>query len=138
MLKDIYRSIKVDADVNKLEEVQTFVRDTLTECGADVKFCNQIDIVVEEVFVNIASYAYPDGNGDAVIECGADNESAILVFKDHGTPYNPLNKEDPVIGDPDNMTIGGYGIFMVRNIMDDVTYYYDDSSKENILTLRKK
>lgn len=137
MLKEISKSMSIKADLNNLAEVSEFVRSTLSEGGLDEKFCNQIDIVVEEIFVNIASYAYSGEKGDAVVECKTEGDSAVLVFKDHGIEYNPLKKEDPVIGDPDNMTIGGYGIFMVRNIMDEVSYEYDEQSKENILTMRK-
>ena len=94
---------------------------------------------MEEVYVNIASYAYPDGgDGEAVVECGRDGEEAVLTFKDRGVPYDPTKKDDPVIGDPDRMTIGGYGIFMVRQIMNEVSYRYDETTKENILTMRKK
>lgn len=131
-------TLHIEAEVNRLPEVSEFVKNAFSGLGFDDKFCRQIDIVVEEIYVNIASYAYPKGKGYADVECYADNDTATLIFRDHGVPYNPLKKEDPVTDDPYAMTIGGYGIFMVKEIMDEVIYDYDDSSKENILTLRKK
>ena len=132
-------TLTIEAKLEKLEEVFAFVNRAFSSYGFDEKYCRQLEIVVEEVYVNIASYAYGDGaTGDAIVECGKDGDFGILVFKDHGIPYDPTKKEDPVIGDPDNMTIGGYGIYMVKHIMDEVTYKYDDTEKENILTMRKK
>ena len=132
-------SLHISAEVENLEQVSDFVKGFFAKHGFDEKFCNQLDIVVEEIYVNIASYAYPDGGTkDAYIDCEADNGQAILIFRDHGVPYNPLMKEDPVTDDPYGMTIGGYGIFMVKKIMDEVIYEYNDATKENILTMRKK
>ncbi len=138
-MSDMNRSsLHVSAEVEKLNQVSDFVKDFFAGKGFDAKFCNQLDIVVEEIYVNIASYAYPDGGQkDAYVDCEVDNDQAILIFRDHGIPYNPLMKEDPVTDDPYGMTIGGYGIFMVKKIMDEVIYEYDESTKENILTMRK-
>ena len=131
-------TLVLDAKLDKLSEVFTFVRQFYSSYGFNEKYCKQLDIVVEEVYVNIASYAYAGSEtGDATIECSIDGDTGILVFKDHGTPYDPTLKEDPVLGDPKKMTIGGYGIYMVKQIMDDVSYRYDETEKENILTMRK-
>ena len=97
-----------------------------------------IDIAVEELFVNIASYAYEQGEGVAVVQVtfAEDPLSVEITFIDNGKQYNPLAKADP------NITLsvkerkrGGLGIFMVKNTMDNVSYKYKDG--RNILTITK-
>ena len=98
----------------------------------------QIDIAVEEIFVNIASYAYPNGDGTATISVSeSTSPTAIrITFVDSGIPYNPLAKEDPDITlGAEEREIGGLGIFMVKKSMDDVNYEYTHG--HNRLTLVK-
>ncbi|MCR5323115.1 MAG: ATP-binding protein [Lachnospiraceae bacterium] len=134
-----YSTFRVLAELDRLPEVFGFISRFFVSRGFDDSFCKKMQIAVEEIFVNIASYAYPDDDrGDVVIECAVDDGYAVMRFRDLGIPYDPLKKDDPVIGDPKGMTIGGYGIFMVKQIMDQVEYRYDDLTKENILTMRKK
>ena len=93
---------------------------------------------MEELFVNIASYAYPSGEGEVIVQCRTEqNPSAITIrFRDRGTPFDPLNKPDADITlSAEERQIGGIGIFMVKELMDGVDYAYRDG--ENILTIRK-
>ena len=132
--------MEFEAELNKLPEVADFVKGVMAECGCSRAMIGSMDIAVEEVFVNIASYAYDDGEPDIPvwIECGAKGDDFYLVFRDNGREYNPLDKDDPAIGDPTKMTIGGYGIFMVKTIADRLTYEYDREKGQNILTVIKK
>ena len=98
----------------------------------------QIGVAVEEIFVNIANYAYhPDkGNATVRVEVSGDPVCVTITFVDHGVPYDPLAKDDPdVTLSADDREIGGLGIFMTKRIMDDVAYEYKDG--QNILTLKK-
>ena len=98
----------------------------------------QIDVAIEEIFVNIAHYAYPEGEGDAVISVGADTAAGgvQIVFEDEGIPYDPLKNEDPDITlSAEDRPIGGLGIFMVKKSMDEVSYEYKDG--KNRLTIKK-
>ncbi len=95
-------------------------------------------LAVDEIFCNIASYAYAPGTGDAVIEVDYDKEerSFSIVFKDRGVRYDPLAKDDPdVTLSADQRKIGGLGIFLVKKSMDDMYYEYRDGM--NILHLKK-
>ena len=97
-----------------------------------------IDVAVEELFINIASYSYDSGIGTAVVQVSVldDPLSVEITFIDNGMQYDPLAKEDPDITLPANKRKkGGLGIFMVKKTMDDVTYEYKDG--KNILTIRK-
>ena len=99
----------------------------------------QIDVAVEEIFVNIARYAYTSGEGMARIRLDTDSEPGqmLITFIDSGIPFNPLEVREPdVTLAAHERQIGGLGIFMVRKSMDDVKYKYADN--KNILTLKKK
>ena len=123
---------------DNLPEVLTFVEEQLTALGCSKKIIMQIDIAVEEIFVNIASYAYAPQIGPAVIRTEITEEplSVIISFVDSGRPYDPLARPDPDVHLPaSERRIGGLGIFMVKKSMDDVSYEYKDG--QNILTIKK-
>ena len=126
------------AELSLLPEISDFVKTTFGGFGVPDKVCRQMDIVVEEIFTNISSYAYPDDAPEKPVDvvCGFGEGELYLEFSDSGVPYDPLKKDDPVIGIADQMTIGGYGIFMVKTIADDIEYVYEN--ERNILRMRKK
>ena len=98
----------------------------------------QVDVAIDEIFANIANYAYPDGNGKATIryEPLKEPNGIQLTFIDSGVPFNPLEVKEPdTTLSAEEREIGGLGIFMVRKSMDDVQYEYKD--RHNILTVRK-
>ena len=130
--------LELEAKTENLEEVQTFIDERLERVGFPLKAQMEIDVAVEEIFVNIASYAYApeEGRAKVIVEVSADPGSVSITFVDQGMPYNPLEKEDPDISAPaSEREIGGLGIFMTRKLMDDVLYEYKDG--QNILTLKK-
>ena len=97
-----------------------------------------IKLACEEILVNIASYAYPDGDGELALclENDTENRKVRITFEDSGIPFNPLLEDDPDLGVPmAERNIGGLGIMMVRKRMDCVEYAYSDG--KNILTLTK-
>lgn len=95
-----------------------------------------ISVIVEEIFVNIAHYAYGDQTGNATIQLCFNEDDVAIRFIDSGMEFNPLAKEDPDITlSAEERSIGGLGIFMVKNTMDEVTYQRDGD--KNILTIQK-
>ena len=131
--------ITVNACVDKIAEVVAFVEEQLENMGAGMKAQMQISIAVDELFANIANYAYPNGEGTATVrvEASEDGKKAVITFIDSGVPYNPLEKEDPDITlSAEDRPIGGLGIFMVKKSMDDIAYRYENG--KNILSIRKK
>ena len=127
-----------DAAVDQLDEVLAFVTDQLDQLDCPPRHRIQIEVAVEELFVNIASYAYRPGTGTADVTVEAfDNPKAVeITFRDSGVPYDPLAKQDPDISlSADDRQIGGLGIFMVKKTMDDMRYEYKDN--QNVLTIRK-
>jgi anti-sigma regulatory factor (Ser/Thr protein kinase) len=114
--------------------VSDFVAGRLGDCPPKVK--NQIMIAVDEIFSNIARYAYDVGIGNATIRVAADDD-IIVEFEDSGMAYNPLTADDPDTMLPaEERELGGLGIFMVRKLMDSVEYRREGN--KNILTLIKR
>ena len=131
--------ITVVATLDNLNTVLAFVDKQLEQAGCPLKLMTQVDLAVEEIFVNIARYAYHPDVGEARVRCeaGGDPFQIIVGFADRGRPYNPLDRQDPdVTLDAQRRQIGGLGIFMAKKLMDDIQYEYRDG--KNILTLRKK
>ena len=127
------------ASVEQLEAVRSFLNEQLApyHCADRVRF--QLEVAVEEIFVNIAHYAYcPDQKGTATVSCcvGGDPLQVTIQFEDQGKPFNPLRKEDADITLPaEERQIGGLGILMVKKSMDAVDYTYENG--KNILTIKK-
>ena len=133
------REMDIAATLENLDAVMAFVDQQLEEAGCSMKTQMQIDIAVEEVYVNIAHYAYNPEIGDVTIRVQIEEEplEIILTFIDKGKPFDPLAKEDPdVTLAVEDRQIGGLGIFMVKKSMDNISYEYNEG--RNILTLKKK
>ncbi|MCR5041853.1 MAG: ATP-binding protein [Clostridia bacterium] len=128
--------LTIPAETARLPEVTAFVDDFLDTVDCPLRARMKFDLCVEEIFVNIASYAYPPGvKGLAQIEIGEQNGVVTVVFSDSGIYYDPLKKEDPDVTLPAaQRRIGGLGIFLVKKNMDSVEYVRDGD--RNILTIR--
>ena len=132
------KDITVDATLDNLEVVQNFVSEELESQGCSMKVMMQIEIAVEEIYVNIVHYAYNPEIGKATIRCEVtDNPMQVIIqFMDSGIPFDPLAKEDADITlSAEERDIGGLGIFMVKQSMDEVNYEYKEG--KNILTIKK-
>ena len=130
--------LETEADNSYLPKVLAFIEQHLDNLGCSPKVQMQIAIAAEEIFVNIANYAYNPGRGKATvrIEITQSPVTISITFMDNGKPFDPTQKLDPnVTLSADERQIGGLGIFMTKKIMDDVIYEY--VSGKNILTLKK-
>lgn len=129
----------VDAKVDNLHEVLEFLEIELEKHDASMKLINVISIAAEEMYANVCMYAYPDSStiGKCTITIGFDENGANISFIDDGIPFNPLAKADPNIhATAEERGIGGLGIYMVKQSMDDCTYERTTDGK-NIFTMRK-
>ena len=126
-----------EAKVENLDQALAFVDECLEPLGASMKAQMQIDVAVEELFVNVASYAYAPGIGPITLRVEPEDGAVTITLVDRGTPYDPLAKADPdVTLSAEDRQIGGLGIFMVKKSMDAMEYRREDGC--NILTIRKK
>ena len=126
------------AVVENLNQVQDFVDAELEKLNCPMKTQMQVDVAVEELFVNIARYAYAPKTGSVTIRVQPDEKShaVAITFVDSGIPYDPLAKPDPdVTLSAEDRQIGGLGIFMVKKSMDDMQYEYREG--QNVLKIIK-
>ena len=131
------RELTLEAKTENLEQVLEFVNGLLEEKNSPMNLVFELDIAVEELFVNIAHYAYTPEIGEATIQVSFEEEDVVITFIDRGIPYNPWAKKDPDITlSLEERQIGGLGIYMVKNSMDEVDYAYIDG--KNVVTIRKK
>lgn len=132
------KELTIQAAIENTDIVIGFVNKYLAEMGGSPRLLAQIDVAVDDIFANIASYAYPKGAGDATVrvETAQDPPGVIVTFIDQGIPYDPTSAAEPdVTLPPGKRPIGGLGIFMVRKTMDAISYVFRDG--RNVLTLRK-
>ena len=132
------KELVIAADRNNLLKVQSFIDEQLEDAGCPMLTQIAIDVAVEELFVNIASYAYDQEIGVVLVqvELLKDPLSVEITFIDNGKQYDPLAKPDPDITlSAKQRKKGGLGIYMVKNSMDDMRYEYKEG--KNILTIKK-
>ena len=133
------KELKVDARVEELDAVLAFIDAELEGLNCPPNIQAKLDLAFEEVFVNIASYAYKDVTGSAVIKFAGleDASGAAITFIDEGMKYNPLERPDPDVTLPaEERGIGGLGVFLVKKIADEVSYNY--VGNKNILKIIKR
>ncbi len=133
------KELTVEAAVENIGKVTEFVDGQLEEFGCPVKVQMQIDIAIDELFGNIAHYAYNPDIGPATVQVEVRQEplEVIITFIDNGIPYDPLAKDDPDITlSAEEREIGGLGIYIVKKSMDEISYEYKDG--QNILKIRKE
>lgn len=125
-----------DASDESLHDVLAFVEEELDKHDCDIKTTMMITVVVEELFVNIAHYAYEGKEGSAAVSVEFLNNDVVIRFTDTGIPFDPTAKEDPDINaSVEDRQIGGLGIYMSKKTMDD--FRYKREGDKNILTIRK-
>ncbi len=133
------KELDITAVLENLDTVLQFVDTHLEQAECSPKIQMQIDLAVEEIFVNIANYAYHPETGPATVrvEVRPDGSAVTITFIDQGVPFDPLAKEDPDVTLPsEQRKVGGLGVFLVKQNMDDIQYEYLNGS--NILTLKKE
>ena len=132
------KELTVNATVENIEIVTDFVNEQLEELLCPMKAQMQIDIAIDELFGNIAHYAYDPEVGPATVRVEVMDSplSVIITFIDHGVPYDPLRQKDPdTTQAAEEREIGGLGIYIVKKSMDGISYEYKDG--QNILRIRK-
>ena len=133
------KELTIAATVDNIAAVTDFVNEQLEVLNCPIKAQMQIDIAIDELFGNIAHYAYHPAVGKATVRVEVLEEplAVVITFIDNGIPYDPLVKEDPdVTLSAEERSVGGLGIYMVKKTMDEIAYEYKDG--QNILKIRKQ
>ena len=137
------KRLQTEAKLDNLNEVLAFADGILEEAGCSMKDQTAIDIALEEMFVNVASYAYTDSGvpeseqtAEVIMDVSGDPASVSITLIDGGIPFDPLAKEDPdTTLSAEERQIGGLGIYMVKQTMNRVEYRREDN--KNIFTMEK-
>ena len=133
------KELTIAATVENIDTVTDFVNEQLEALNCPMKAQMQIDIAIDELFGNIAHYAYYPEVGSATVRIDVEQDpvTVVITFLDGGVPYDPLMAADPdVTQSAQERQLGGLGIYMVKKSMDAITYEYKDG--KNILTIKKK
>lgn len=131
-------TLLLPAKLESVEIVRSFVLQTIKDWNITPEIVPKIELVLEEVLTNIIKYAYPTGEGDVEVQCALLNKDKLcFVILDWGNPFNPLKENNPDLStDLFERRIGGLGIFLVRKMVDEVDYHYEEG--KNILNLCMK
>lgn len=127
------------AIIASIPQVTAWIDGALEELGCSMKAQMQLDVAIDEIFGNIAQYAYPGGEGSAVVRLEFDEAARVfsVTFTDQGIPFDPLSREEPdTTLKAGERKIGGLGIFLVKKTMDKMDYQYRDGC--NVLRLEKR
>lgn len=132
--------MKVSAKIENMDQVKEFVLSRMETAGFEMKQLLQVELAIEEIFINIVNYAYRPEDGDAWISCQVeegDHLTAVIEFMDAGVPYDPLSRKEPDLTlSTKEREVGGLGIFLTKKQMDSMEYKYEDG--KNILKIIKK
>ena len=132
------KEIKIKNEVGELERVNQFVEEIGEELGLDMELQMNLNLVMEEMVSNVIFYAYPEGKHEEIeLVAESDGKELTFVLSDKGKEFDPTMKEDanPDIN-PMERDIGGMGIYIVKNIMNQVTYQRLEG--KNLLTMKKE
>ena len=132
------KELTIAATIENIATVTEFVNEQLEALGCPMKAQIQIDVAIDELFGNIAHYAYNPDVGSATVQVEVMEEplAVVVTFIDGGVPYDPLAAADPDITlSAEERQLGGLGIYMVKKTMDGITYEYKDG--KNILSIKK-
>jgi len=133
------KELTLDAVVENIDKVTDFVNNELDAYDCLMKARMQINVAIDELFGNIAHYAYEKGTGKATVRIEVEEEplTVSITFIDSGKPFNPLDRPEPdTTLSAQERAIGGLGIFLVKKTMDKVEYLYQNG--QNMLTIKKK
>ena len=131
--------LTLKASIENVSVATDYIDARLEALDVPMKVQTQINVAIDEIVSNIASYAYAPGTGDFTVRFEAREEprAAVITFTDSGMPFDPLAAEAPDVSlAAEDRKIGGLGIFLVKKIMDGVSYQYVDG--KNILCIEKR
>lgn len=131
------KTVRMKADIKNLDKAMAFLEEELIRAGADQRPAFQLKIALEELFVNIAHYAYKE-SGDVEVGVGYGDGVVTVSLSDSGVPFDPFTqaKVPDITLSADERPIGGLGVFVVKKSMDEYSYRYENG--KNIVTIRKK
>ncbi len=136
-MKSTQFELKIDAKVENLSVIADFIATTMRQLGVEEGIF-EVQTAVDEACTNIIQYAYSGKGGTIAISCELQNDDFVVIIRDSGTPFDPGSIPPPDFEAVlEERRIGGLGIYLMRKLMDDVSYSFD-AKKGNELTMRKR
>lgn len=133
-----FETLTSNARIENLDTVVAFIEDRADQFDLDTKKKFGLLVAIEEAFVNVCHYAYPDAEGDVSVACGSDGETFVVEVSDQGTPFDVLSLPDPdITADIMDREIGGLGVFFIRKLTNDVSYRREDGRNVLRMVLHK-
>jgi anti-sigma regulatory factor (Ser/Thr protein kinase) len=131
-------TISLPAQLDNLHTLKSFILDHAGQTISDEKKCHEIELAVDELLTNVILYAYPDTSGKITVRCLTNEQGDFFAqIADTGIPFDPLKKRKPEMGTSiEDSRIGGLGIYLARNMLDEMKYHR--KNEMNILTICKK
>jgi len=135
--RDKQLDLRIKAKLENLSVVADFISNSIRQLGVNTSIF-EIQMAVDEACTNIIKYAYSEGDGVIDITCDVQENNLIVTIRDKGKPFDPQSVAPPDLhADLNQRKIGGIGIFLMKKLMDDVSYSFNDISG-NLLTMRKR
>ena len=126
------------AELDKLEALQACLADSARQFGLDQRRTGLLSLALEEIFVNICHYAYPDSPGPVVLSCRRDGERLVVEIIDRGRPFDPATIAEPdLTADLETRRVGGLGWFLVRQVADSLDCFREDGRNVVRLSLKR-
>jgi anti-sigma regulatory factor (Ser/Thr protein kinase) len=136
MAAETLARLSLPADMDHLLVLMDFVNSQAQAAGLDPQSLFRVDLAAEEVLTNIIKYAYPQGEGLVEVACGVQGQNFVMEFMDQGQPFDPLAADEPELSDDLNeRPVGGLGIHLVRQVMEQVSY--QRQGQTNLLRVAK-
>jgi Anti-sigma regulatory factor (Ser/Thr protein kinase) len=133
------KGIRIKNQISELEKIAQFIEGICEELGLDMEMQMNLNLVIEEMVTNVIFYAYPkdvEAEIELLVKSDNDDKQLTFVLSDHGKPFDPTTRETTDLSvNPAERDLGGMGIFIVKNIMDEVTYQRLEDN--NLLTMTK-
>lgn len=130
-------ALTIPSDINEIPRVSELIESVMQSHNFPDEDILDTQLAIEEVVTNVIMHGYGDAGGEILISLKADDTSVVIRVEDSAEPFDPLTLPEPDISaDIDDRKIGGLGIFLTRQVMDDVRYQYGNN--KNILILTKK
>jgi serine/threonine-protein kinase RsbW len=130
-------SLTIDADIHAIPAVSTALDQAMRAHGFSDEEILDTQLAVEEAITNVIVHGYAGGPGTIVITCRTTRGLAEVQIEDTTLPFNPLSLPEPDITEElEERQIGGLGVFLIRQVMDEISYRYE--AGKNILVLVKK
>jgi serine/threonine-protein kinase RsbW len=130
--------IELESKTDNLPAISDFIDDVLTRFQADAATIYKVQLAVDEACTNVINYAYPEGAGPLKIIVESTGKNIVVTIKDKGKPFDPTSVPPPDLNpDLEQRKVGGLGIYIIKKLMDSVSYSFDPR-EGNRLTLQKK